>query len=47
MSEATIVTGKTVAVFKPHLIELLSTASDPEFNFAEIEEITKRDVSLS
>ena len=47
LSEATIVTGKSVAVFKPHLIELLSAASDPEFNFSEIEAIIRRDVSLS
>jgi c-di-GMP-related signal transduction protein len=47
LCEATIITGKTVSVFKPHLIELLSRASDPEFSFAEIEEIIRKDVSLS
>lgn len=47
LSEASIVTGKSVAPFKPHLIELLSAASKPDFDFTEIEDIIKRDVSLS
>lgn len=47
LSEASIVTGRSVAPFKPHLIELLSAASKPDFDFTEIEDIIKRDISLS